>query len=344
MASRWRRCSWRSAQPSRRGHSSIALMAALPRVAPPERRVPEGTGFGVSASAPTLKRAWLTFRARYYDPALGRFLSPDWWDVRDPGVGTNRYAYSANDPINKSDPNGHIYAEDTVIKGNAKTVTVNGQRVVTSNPKTIERAYWQKAIASAARSASQGFQETGVSLLASAGRSGVSKAVAGAIAAGSAAAGTALVILAASTTPVGKGSDVVPEDYRRYVYLGRFYDSAWGYEAKRSGPKGGTWAPLQEAMEHTHDAMDHFGLPDGKLPSADGDTWRNNAGMIAVGRVEQKKFLELESRGLINVRPALPWPPPPLMPTRLKGGGTEYHFYSSEINNIEIRQLFPASR
>lgn len=45
--------------------------------------------------------------ARYYDPALGRFLSPDWWDVRDPGVGTNRYAYSANDPINKSDPNGN---------------------------------------------------------------------------------------------------------------------------------------------------------------------------------------------------------------------------------------------
>ncbi len=49
--------------------------------------------------------------ARYYDPALGRFLSPDWWDVRDPGVGTNRYAYSANDPINKSDPNGHFFEE-----------------------------------------------------------------------------------------------------------------------------------------------------------------------------------------------------------------------------------------
>lgn len=42
--------------------------------------------------------------ARYYDAALGRFLSPDWWDLTDPGVGTNRYAYSANDPINQSDP------------------------------------------------------------------------------------------------------------------------------------------------------------------------------------------------------------------------------------------------
>lgn len=45
--------------------------------------------------------------ARYYDAALGRFLSPDWWDVSDPGVGTDRYGYSLGDPVNKSDANGH---------------------------------------------------------------------------------------------------------------------------------------------------------------------------------------------------------------------------------------------
>lgn len=45
--------------------------------------------------------------ARYYDASLGRFLSPDWWDVSDPGVGTDRYGYSIGDPVNKSDPNGH---------------------------------------------------------------------------------------------------------------------------------------------------------------------------------------------------------------------------------------------
>jgi RHS repeat-associated protein len=44
---------------------------------------------------------------RYYDPYLGRFISPDSWDPTMPGVGTNRYAYAGNDPINKSDPNGH---------------------------------------------------------------------------------------------------------------------------------------------------------------------------------------------------------------------------------------------
>jgi len=49
----------------------------------------------------------LYLNARYYDPALGRFIQPDWWEVRQPGVGTNRYAYSMNDPINLSDRNGH---------------------------------------------------------------------------------------------------------------------------------------------------------------------------------------------------------------------------------------------
>ena len=36
-----------------------------------------------------------------------RFISPDTMDPTMPGVGTNRYAYSGNDPVNKSDPNGH---------------------------------------------------------------------------------------------------------------------------------------------------------------------------------------------------------------------------------------------
>ncbi|MCP4074530.1 MAG: hypothetical protein GY742_22850, partial [Hyphomicrobiales bacterium] len=47
--------------------------------------------------------------ARYYDPVTARFISPDDWDPVLDGVGTNRYAYAGNDPVNKSDPNGHSY-------------------------------------------------------------------------------------------------------------------------------------------------------------------------------------------------------------------------------------------
>ncbi len=41
--------------------------------------------------------------------ANARFISPDNWDPTMPGVGTNRYAYAGNDPVNKSDPNGHFW-------------------------------------------------------------------------------------------------------------------------------------------------------------------------------------------------------------------------------------------
>jgi RHS repeat-associated protein len=52
--------------------------------------------------------------ARYYDPNLGRFLSPDTWDPTLPGVDVNRYAYAGNDPVNGMDSGGHSYGSDTV--------------------------------------------------------------------------------------------------------------------------------------------------------------------------------------------------------------------------------------
>ncbi|MEO5326514.1 HYD1 signature containing ADP-ribosyltransferase family protein, partial [Mesorhizobium sp. CC13] len=54
----------------------------------------------------------LYLNARYMDPILGRFISPDDWDPTQPGVGTNRYAYAQNDPVNKADPNGHSVVGD----------------------------------------------------------------------------------------------------------------------------------------------------------------------------------------------------------------------------------------
>jgi RHS repeat-associated protein len=49
--------------------------------------------------------------ARYYDPNLGRFLSPDTWDPILAGVDFNRYAYAGDDPVNGSDANGHSYED-----------------------------------------------------------------------------------------------------------------------------------------------------------------------------------------------------------------------------------------
>jgi RHS repeat-associated protein len=54
----------------------------------------------------------LYLHARYYDPRLGIFVSPDTWDPLKEGVGTNRYAYAGNDPINKADRNGHADDDD----------------------------------------------------------------------------------------------------------------------------------------------------------------------------------------------------------------------------------------
>ncbi|SCV36475.1 uncharacterized protein FFB14_06119 [Fusarium fujikuroi] len=53
----------------------------------------------------------LDFGARWYDPLVGRFASPD--DITDLALlfcpdGTNRYAFENNDPINHVDPSGHF--------------------------------------------------------------------------------------------------------------------------------------------------------------------------------------------------------------------------------------------
>ena len=40
--------------------------------------------------------------------ASAMFIQPDWFEPTEPGVGTNRYSYSANDPVNLMDPNGNL--------------------------------------------------------------------------------------------------------------------------------------------------------------------------------------------------------------------------------------------
>jgi RHS repeat-associated protein len=55
----------------------------------------------------------LHLNARAYDPLFARFVSPDWLDPIERGVGTNRYAYAGNDPVNLRDPSGNAVERDT---------------------------------------------------------------------------------------------------------------------------------------------------------------------------------------------------------------------------------------
>jgi RHS repeat-associated protein len=62
---------------------------------------------GFVGQRPDAGAGLICLNARYMDPELGRFIQPDWLDPNQPGVGTNRYAYSFNDPVNLRDPGGN---------------------------------------------------------------------------------------------------------------------------------------------------------------------------------------------------------------------------------------------
>lgn len=73
----------------------------------------ETTGTGAESRGYTGERVDETglvfLHARYYDPQIGRFLSPDTETPTDKLAGLNRYAYAANDPVNHTDRNGHDF-------------------------------------------------------------------------------------------------------------------------------------------------------------------------------------------------------------------------------------------
>lgn len=49
-------------------------------------------------------------QTRWYDPTIGRFISPDSYEYLDPETfgGLNLYAYCLNNPIMYVDPSGHL--------------------------------------------------------------------------------------------------------------------------------------------------------------------------------------------------------------------------------------------
>ena len=66
--------------------------------------------------------------SRYYDPTVGRFLSPDSLEYLEPEYlgGLNLYSYCNNNPVNYYDPSGHIVIGLIIAIVLASTLTVAG--------------------------------------------------------------------------------------------------------------------------------------------------------------------------------------------------------------------------
>src|SRR5690606_32972440 len=86
-------------------------------------------------------------RARYYDPALGRFLTedPHPGKLAIPSTFNTKYTYVANNPMNLIDPTGESWVSDVLI---IATVTV--AIVATSGMAAGAYATWGAALMSSA--------------------------------------------------------------------------------------------------------------------------------------------------------------------------------------------------
>jgi RHS repeat-associated protein len=94
--------------------------------------------------------------ARYMDPKLGMFIQPDWFEVTEPGVGTNRYAYSFNDPVNKLDPSGNkvkaddeTETEEAPSEGSESEVQVEVAGLLGGSLRELSEQAMKRAVAAA---------------------------------------------------------------------------------------------------------------------------------------------------------------------------------------------------
>jgi RHS repeat-associated protein len=92
--------------------------------------------FGFTGEQSDAVSALTYLRARYYNPALGRFLSADTVQPNASGTqGYNRYAYAANNPATLTDPSGHaalaLPLTTGIIEVDAVVLAVMGMMVST---------------------------------------------------------------------------------------------------------------------------------------------------------------------------------------------------------------------
>lgn len=110
--------------------NSMTAGFAAPRIVPPQH------GADAAHLGP-MKQRFAAPRVTHV-----RYISPDTLDPTMQGVGTNRYAYSENDPINKSDPNGHstVTTQTGRLIGKLLSAIFGGRNSATKSTADSERA------------------------------------------------------------------------------------------------------------------------------------------------------------------------------------------------------------
>jgi len=89
------------------------------------------------------------FGARYYNSAMGRFMSPDWsakimpvpYAKLDNPQSLNLYAYVGNNPLTRFDPDGHT-VPDSCAKDSKCSITVKVNVILDKNAK-LTKADWK---------------------------------------------------------------------------------------------------------------------------------------------------------------------------------------------------------
>src|ERR1035437_4124747 len=84
------------------------------------------------------------FGARYYSSAMGRFMSPDWSAKEEPvpyakldnPQSLNLYAYVLNNPLDKTDPDGHDFWDKVLNKIQGKGWVDTARPQLAAQPKT----------------------------------------------------------------------------------------------------------------------------------------------------------------------------------------------------------------
>ncbi len=142
------------------------------------------------------------YKARYYDPALGRFIQPD-TVVPEPGdpQSLNRYAYARNNPLRYNDPTGHCWGAFSFIRQlPGYSTTCNNLDMAVTILKSDQASPSQKAAAGAYVAA-----EGGAHLMLAAGAVMLAGEGAGALLSGTSAAGASATAEAAATAACADG-------------------------------------------------------------------------------------------------------------------------------------------